>query len=60
MVLISHDLDMATSLASEVAVMDGGRIVERAAPAELLARPGQPASRELVAAARALQEAAPC
>jgi ABC-type glutathione transport system ATPase component len=55
MVLVSHDLDMAGALAGEVAVMDGGRIVERAAPAELLARPRQPASRELVAAARALQ-----
>ncbi len=69
MVLVSHDLDMAGALAGEVAVMDGGRIVERAAAAELLARPGQPASRELVAAARALQafqafqafqERAPC
>jgi peptide/nickel transport system ATP-binding protein len=60
MVLVSHDLDMAGALAAEVAVMDGGRIVERAAPAELLARPRQPASRELVAAARALQGAVPC
>ncbi len=60
MVLVSHDLDMAAALAVEVAVMDGGRIVERAAPAELLAHPRQPASRELVAAARALQETAPC
>jgi peptide/nickel transport system ATP-binding protein len=60
MVLISHDLDAAGALAGEVAVMDGGRIVERAAPAELLARPRRPASAELAAAARALQEALPC
>jgi peptide/nickel transport system ATP-binding protein len=55
MVLVSHDLELAGSLTDEIAVMDGGRIVERAAPAELLARPREPASRELVAAARALQ-----
>jgi peptide/nickel transport system ATP-binding protein len=59
-VLVSHDLDAAASLVQEIAVLDGGRIVERAAAAELLARPRQPASRELVAAARALGEGMPC
>ncbi len=51
LVLVSHDLDLAGALAGEVAVLAGGRIVERAAPADLL----HPASRELVAAARTLQ-----
>jgi peptide/nickel transport system ATP-binding protein len=55
LVLVSHDLDLAGSLAGEVAVLDGGRIVERAAPADLLRRPRHPASRELVDAARTLQ-----
>jgi peptide/nickel transport system ATP-binding protein len=51
LVLVSHDLDLAGSLAGEVAVLASGRIVERAAPADL----SHPASRELVDAARTLQ-----
>ncbi|MBW8873937.1 MAG: ABC transporter ATP-binding protein [Acidobacteria bacterium] len=54
LVLVAHDLDLAGALAGEVAVLDGGRIVERAATADLLRRPRHPASRELVAAARIL------
>jgi ABC-type glutathione transport system ATPase component len=54
LVLVAHDLDLAGALAGEVAVLDGGRIVERAVPADLLRRPRHPASRELVAAARIL------
>jgi peptide/nickel transport system ATP-binding protein len=50
--LISHDLRFAARLADEVAVLDRGRIVERAAPDELLRRPRHPASRALVASAR--------
>jgi len=46
--LISHDLRRAAHLAERVAVLDRGRIVEEAAPAELLRRPRHPHSRALV------------
>jgi ABC-type glutathione transport system ATPase component len=46
--LIAHDLRTAVHLADEVAVMDRGRIVERAAPPALLARPRHAATRALV------------
>jgi peptide/nickel transport system ATP-binding protein len=55
LVLVSHDLDVAGSLAGEVAVLANGRIVERAAAADLLRAPHHPASRELVEAAQTLQ-----
>lgn len=48
--LISHDLRLAAHLAGEIAVLDRGRIVERAAPADLLARPRHAATRALVGA----------
>ncbi|HEX3552356.1 MAG TPA: ABC transporter ATP-binding protein [Thermoanaerobaculia bacterium] len=57
LVLVAHDLGLAGgagALAREVAVLDGGRIVERATAADLLRQPQHPASRELVAAARTL------
>ncbi|MEM7581755.1 MAG: ABC transporter ATP-binding protein [Acidobacteriota bacterium] len=46
--LISHDLRVVAHLADEVAVLDQGRIVERATPERLLAAPRHAASRELV------------
>jgi peptide/nickel transport system ATP-binding protein len=55
LVLVSHDLDVACAMAGEVAVLAGGRIVERATPEDLLRTPRHPASRELVDAARILQ-----
>jgi peptide/nickel transport system ATP-binding protein len=55
LVLVSHDLDVAAALAGEVAVLAGGRIVERAASVDLLRAPRHPASRELVDAARTLR-----
>ena len=45
--LISHDLRTVAHLADEVAVLDHGQIVERAAPADLLAHPSHPKTREL-------------
>lgn len=45
---ISHDLRLAAYLAEEVAVLDGGRLVEHASAAALLSRPLHPASRALV------------
>jgi ABC-type glutathione transport system ATPase component len=53
-ILISHDLALAASLATDVAVMDGGKLVELAPVAELLERPTHPRTRELIDAARAL------
>ena len=53
-ILISHDLAAVARIAHEIAVMDGGAIVERAAAAELLAHPRHPATRALVEANLAL------
>ena len=47
---ITHDLALACAVADEIAVMHGGRIVERAAPGDLLAAPGHPHTRALIAA----------
>jgi ABC-type dipeptide/oligopeptide/nickel transport system ATPase subunit len=47
---ITHDLPLACRLADEIAVMQAGRIVERAAPAALLAGPRHPHTRALIAA----------
>ena len=47
---ITHDLALACAVADEVAVMHGGRIVERAAPGDLLAAPAHPHTRALIAA----------
>lgn len=48
--VISHDLRLVGHLADEVAVMHQGRIVEHAAPRDLLHRPQHPATRALVRA----------
>ncbi|MGC1213291.1 MAG: oligopeptide/dipeptide ABC transporter ATP-binding protein [Micromonospora sp.] len=47
---ISHDLDTVRRLADEVAVMYLGRIVERAATAQVFAAPRHPYTRALLAA----------
>lgn len=51
LLLVTHDLGEAEELASELAVVDGGRIVQRGAAAELRARPATSLVAELVAAA---------
>lgn len=48
--IISHEFGMLTELADEIAVMDEGRIIERATPAGLLTTPQQPRTRALVGA----------
>ena len=53
--LISHDLTLVAALASEIAVMEGGRIVEHAAADILTAHPQHPRTCELLAASRALE-----
>lgn len=37
--LVTHDMEEAISLADHVAVMDGGKLVQYAPPAEIIARP---------------------
>jgi len=52
LLLISHDLAMAGRWCDEIAVLDQGRLVERAPSHQLLTRPTTPLARRLVAAAR--------
>jgi ABC-type glutathione transport system ATPase component len=47
---ISHDLQVVAQIADEVAVMDAGRIVERARTAELFRYPSHSCTRALLAA----------
>jgi peptide/nickel transport system ATP-binding protein len=47
---ISHDLQLVSQFAAEVAVMREGKIVEQAAAGELFARPQQPYTKELLGA----------
>ncbi len=49
-VLITHDLGVVAGMADDVAVMYGGRIVERASAADVFARPRHPYSAGLMAA----------
>ncbi|MFC9331193.1 ATP-binding cassette domain-containing protein [Kitasatospora sp. NPDC057015] len=53
--LIAHDLAQVASVADEVAVLDGGQLVECGPAAEVLARPSSAAGRRLVGAARATE-----
>lgn len=50
MLLVTHDLGVAARLADEVAVMQGGRIVETAPTARLFAAPAHRHTRDLLAA----------
>lgn len=49
--LIVHDLAMASNLADEIAILHNGRIVEIAAPADIVRTPRQAYTKTLVAAA---------
>jgi ABC-type glutathione transport system ATPase component/ABC-type dipeptide/oligopeptide/nickel transport system permease subunit len=50
--LIAHDLAQVAAVADEVAVLEGGRLVERGSVADLIGRPASATARRLVAAAR--------
>ncbi|HET6858870.1 MAG TPA: ATP-binding cassette domain-containing protein [Streptomyces sp.] len=49
---VSHDLELLSAVAHHLVVIDGGRIVERGAPAEVLAAPRAAMTRQLVHAMR--------
>lgn len=48
--VISHDIDMVRVVADRIIVMDKGKIVETGTPAQLLEKPQQEVTRELIAA----------
>ncbi len=48
--VISHDLDMVRIVADRVMVMNKGKIIETGTPAQLLDKPQEPLTRELIAA----------
>jgi peptide/nickel transport system ATP-binding protein len=48
--VISHDLDMVRVVADRVMVVDKGRIIETGTPAQLLDKPQEPLTKQLVAA----------
>ena len=54
--LISHDLRLVSRWADKVAILAGGRVVESAPTAELLASPRHPYTRELVQSLRTLEQ----
>lgn len=51
-VYVSHDLAVVAQMADQIVVLNGGRIVEQSATADLLSGPSQPYTRSLLAAAR--------
>ena len=54
-VMVSHDIDEAVRMADRIAVMRDGRLVQYAAPAELLAQPADDFVSNLLGADRALK-----
>ncbi len=48
LILITHDLNSIRDMADRVAVMNGGRIVERGTTAQILENPQHPYTRELI------------
>jgi osmoprotectant transport system ATP-binding protein len=46
--LVTHDMDEAIHLGDRIAVMDGGKLLQHAAPADILARPATGFVRELL------------
>ena len=50
-VFISHNLGVVREISDTIVVMSGGKIVERGSTADVLARPAEPYTRALRAAA---------
>jgi ABC-type glutathione transport system ATPase component len=57
-VFITHDVAMAAHLADEIAVMDGGRIVEMGVGARVVSAPQHEATQRLLLAARGMDNVA--
>lgn len=57
--LVSHDLAAVSRSCQHVLVLDRGRVVETGPPAQLLARPAHPTTRDLVASVLPLDRPAP-
>jgi ABC-type glutathione transport system ATPase component len=57
-ILIAHDLGITGTLATEVAVMEAGRIVEHGPAADVLAQPQHPRTQELLRADAILRQSA--
>jgi peptide/nickel transport system ATP-binding protein len=53
-ILISHDLELVATQATDIAVLEAGRLVEHGPAAALLAAPQHPRTRELITANLAL------
>ena len=52
--LITHEMSVIRAVADEVAVLEGGRLIEQGPVAEVLTRPQAPGTRRLVAAVQPL------
>jgi osmoprotectant transport system ATP-binding protein len=50
-VLVTHDVDEALSLATRVVLLDGGRLVQQGTPAQMLGQPASAAVREFLGGA---------
>ena len=48
MVIVTHELEFAREVAHEVAFVDGGRIIERGHPSQLLRDPQQERTRQFL------------
>lgn len=47
-VMVTHDMDEAVAMGDRIAVMDGGKLLQYAPPAEIIARPATPFVEELI------------
>ena len=48
MLVVTHEMDFARSVATEVIFMEGGQIVEQGPPAEIMKNPKHPRTREFI------------
>jgi ABC-type oligopeptide transport system ATPase subunit len=55
--LISHDLSVVTRIATNVAVMSAGKIVEQGSTQDIVSDPGQPETKALVGAGERFRSA---
>ena len=55
LLFITHDIAVATALCDEIAVMDGGAVVDRGPAEKMVSAPAHPATRRLIGAARDIE-----